>query len=55
VYSDTAFQFCLTIKGLFNLPLRQAPGMAQSVLKLSGLNCKCLTLAPSAGARNIFR
>jgi len=38
IYSDTAVQFCLTIKGLFNLPLRQAMGMAQSLLKLSGLS-----------------
>jgi hypothetical protein len=36
-YSDEAVQFCLTIKSLFNLPLRQAMGMAQSVLELAGL------------------
>lgn len=36
-YSDEAVQFCLTIKSLFNLPLRQAMGMAQSLLKLAGL------------------
>jgi hypothetical protein len=35
-YSDEAVQFCLTIKSLFNLPLRQAMGMAQSLLKLAG-------------------
>jgi len=29
-YSEAAIQFCLTIKGLFNLALRQAMGMAQS-------------------------
>ena len=38
VCSDAAVQFCLTIKGLFNLPLRETMGMAQSLLKLSGLN-----------------
>jgi hypothetical protein len=37
-YSEAAIQFCLTIKGLFSLPLRQATGMAQSLLKLSGLD-----------------
>ena len=38
VFSDAAIQFCLTIKGLFNLALRQAMGMAQSLLKLAGLD-----------------
>ena len=37
-YSEAAIQFCLTIKGLFNLPLRQAMGMAQSLLELAGLD-----------------
>ena len=36
-YSEAAIQFCLTIKGLFNLALCQAMGMAQSLLKLTGL------------------
>jgi hypothetical protein len=36
MYSDAVVQFCLPIKGVFNLPLRQAMGMAQSLLKLSG-------------------
>ena len=39
-YSEAAIQFCLTIEGLFNLPLRQAMVMAQSLLKLSGLDWK---------------
>jgi Transposase DDE domain len=37
-YSDAAIQFCLTIKVLFNLALRQAIGMVQSLLKLAGLS-----------------
>jgi Transposase DDE domain len=37
-YSEAAIQFCLTIKVLFNLALRQAMGMAQSLLKLAGLD-----------------
>jgi hypothetical protein len=37
-YSEAAIQFCLTIKGLFNPALRQAMGMAQSLLKIAGLD-----------------
>jgi hypothetical protein len=37
-YSEAAIQFCLTIKGLFNLALRHAMGTAQSLLKLAGLD-----------------
>ena len=37
-YSEAAVQFCLTVKGLFNLPLRQAMGMTQSLLALAGLD-----------------
>jgi IS5 family transposase len=38
VFSDAAIQFCLTIKVLFKLPLRQATGMVASLLKLAGLD-----------------
>ena len=41
-FSDAAIQFCLTIKGLFGLALRQAMGMGmgmvESLLKLAGLS-----------------
>ena len=37
-FSDAAIQFCLTIKCLFNLALRQAVGMVQSLLRLVGLD-----------------
>ena len=37
-FSDEAIQFCLSIKCLFNLPLRQAMGMTQSLLHLAGLD-----------------
>ena len=37
-FSDEAIQFCLSIKCLFNLPLRQAMGMTQSLLQLAGLD-----------------
>ena len=35
-FSDEAIQFCLSIKCLFNLPLRQAMRMTQSLLHLAG-------------------
>ena len=37
-FSDAAIQFCLTIKNLFGLALRQATGLVQSLLTLSGLH-----------------
>lgn len=36
-FSDSAIQFCLTIKNLFGLALRQTTGFVQSLLALSGL------------------
>lgn len=38
VFSDAAIQFCLTIKVLFRLPLRQTTGMVASLLKLADLD-----------------
>jgi transposase len=38
VYSDAAIQACLTVKGLFGLPLRQTTGFVASLLKLAGLD-----------------
>ena len=37
-FSDAAIQFCLTIKNLFGLALRQTTGFVQSLLALSGLS-----------------
>jgi hypothetical protein len=37
-FSDAAIQFCLSIKVLFGLALRQAIGMVESLLRLAGLN-----------------
>jgi hypothetical protein len=37
-YSDAAIQFCLIIKNLFGLALRQTIGFVQSLLKLAGLD-----------------
>ncbi|WP_424988056.1 IS5 family transposase [Microbulbifer sp. S227A] len=38
VFSDAAIQFCLSIKVLFKLPLRQTTGMVASLQKLAGLD-----------------
>ena len=38
MFSDTAIQFCLTIKVLFKLPLRQTTGMVASLLELANLD-----------------
>ncbi|MBA3910316.1 MAG: IS5/IS1182 family transposase, partial [Rhodobacter sp.] len=38
VFWDAAIQFCLTIKVLFKLPLRQTTGMVASLVKMAGLN-----------------
>ena len=38
VFSDAAIQFCLTIKVLLKLPLRQTTGMVASLLKLANLD-----------------
>jgi len=37
-FSDAAIQFCLTIKVLFKLPLRQTTEMVASLLKLANLD-----------------
>ena len=38
VFSDAAIQFCLSIKCLFNLPLRQTLGLVESLLRMGGLD-----------------
>jgi IS5 family transposase len=38
VFSDAAIQFCLTLKCMFGLGLRQATGLAESLLKLAQLD-----------------
>ena len=37
-FSDAAIQFCLSIKGLFRLALRQTLGLVESLLRLAGLD-----------------
>ena len=39
-FSDAAIQFCLSIKCLFGLALRQSLGMVESLLRLAGLDWK---------------
>ena len=36
-FSEAAIQFCLTLKNLFGLALRQTTGLVESVLQLCGL------------------
>jgi hypothetical protein len=38
VFSDAAIQFCLRVKVLFGLPLRQTTGMVSSILEMAGLD-----------------
>ncbi|MGL4290884.1 MAG: IS5 family transposase [Phreatobacter sp.] len=38
LFSDAAIQFCLSIKVLFKLPLRQTSGMVASLLQMAGLD-----------------
>lgn len=38
VFSDAAIQFCLTLKCMFGLGLRQTTGLAESLLQLAGLD-----------------
>lgn len=37
-FSDSAIGFCLTLKGLFQLPLRQVTGLVTSLLRMAGLD-----------------
>ncbi|MDE1917034.1 MAG: transposase [Sphingomonadales bacterium] len=37
-FSGRAIEFCLTLKGLFQLPLRQVTGLTQSLLRMAGLD-----------------
>ncbi len=37
-FSDAAIQFCLSIKCLFGLALRQSLGLVESLLRLAGLD-----------------
>lgn len=54
-FSDAAIQFCLTIKRLFGLTLRQAMGMVARLLKLADLLCRYLTTARSAAGKRRSR
>jgi hypothetical protein len=38
IFAEAAIQFCLSIKCLFNLALRQSLGMLENVLRVAGLN-----------------
>jgi len=54
VFSDAAIPFCLCIKGLFKLPLRQTTGMVASLQKVANLDRAVpddTTLQGAAGPR----
>ncbi len=38
VFSDAAIQFCLMVKDLFGLPLRQTTRMVSRILRMAGLD-----------------
>jgi hypothetical protein len=46
--TDTAIQFCLSIKCLFGQPLRQALGMVQSLLQLAKLEIRAIEVTSNA-------
>ena len=51
VFADAAIQFCLTIKVLFKLRLRQTSGMEASLLKMAGLDWAVLGYTCAGGRR----
>ncbi|PRP68638.1 hypothetical protein BUE93_21290 [Chromobacterium amazonense] len=48
-YSNAAIQFCLTIKSLFGLSLRQTIGFIQSLFKLAVVDGRVSATAPMSG------
>src|ERR671917_558866 len=54
VFSDAASQCVLTLKVLFQPPLRAAQGMAGSLVRLAGCLGGCRTSAPSRAGRRIW-
>ncbi|VCU61912.1 Mobile element protein [Tritonibacter mobilis] len=46
VLANAAIQFCLSIKVLFKLPLRQTANMVASLLQLARLDCPFPTIRP---------
>lgn len=55
LFSEAAIQFCLTIKSLFDLALRQAMDMANACSNSLVCHGRCPTTAQSAGARRRSR
>lgn len=46
IFSDAAIQYCLSIKSLFGLALRQSLGLVESMLRLAGLHWRVAKSAP---------
>jgi hypothetical protein len=50
-FSDGAVELCLTLKSLFNLPLRQVKGLVASLIKLAGWTGRCRIIRRYADGR----
>jgi len=48
---DTAFQICLILKGLVGMALRQTPGVARGLLRLTGLDLALPNLGTQSWCR----
>jgi hypothetical protein len=55
IFSDAALQFCLSIKCLFNLALRQSLGTAKSLFRLAGLDWKVPDFSTLCGRQKALR
>jgi hypothetical protein len=55
VFSSAAIQFCLSIKVLFKLPLRQTAGMVASLLQLAGLDWPVLDYSTLCRRQKILK
>jgi hypothetical protein len=54
VFTDAAIQTALTLKVLYQLPLRAAQGMVGSLIRMAGLDWRVPTTALSRGVRGIW-
>jgi hypothetical protein len=54
-FSDAAIQFCLNIKCLFGLALRQSLGLVESLLRMAGLEWKAPDFRTVSGVNYLER
>lgn len=55
IFSDAAIQFCLSIKSLLGLALRQSLGLIQSLLRLAGLDWRVPDFSAVCRRQKILR